>query len=521
MPRAAVQVGRVARRGDSRVGRIISQIILCLAIMFAVGAMAAALLGDWPAVIVFAWGVFVSGVCAGGARVAFIRTRIGGSRAGLLMLTVLYLLGPVALAVPFFVLVPGNDLVSAYFEAASALTTTGASAIRDLDSVPQIVVFWRALIAGVGGFLCLTAAVAIMAPLSIGGFEVESGIGARDGMGQDDLSSSAWLGKRGIEARVLSAINWLGIPYLAVLILVTLALAALDVPAFEAICLALAVVSTTGFVPVADGLSSYDSFLVEAILIVAMLIAAVGVATHLNVLRGRWSAYRHDPELRYLGIFVLIVISVIFLRHWIGAIETRSTDELGAAIDSLWGALFMAVSFVTTTGLESATWQDASTWSGLDTPGIMLIGLAIIGGGAASTAGGVKLIRAALMAKHSLNELNRLAHPSSLRLIRSGGRVVGLRSLRIVFVFVMLYVLALAGCALGLAACGVDIVDALTASIAAVSNTGPVFPLIEGGGDAFANLPPIAKMILCIAMVVGRMETLAVVAVLSPSGWRN
>ena len=489
--------------------------------MFAVGSIAAALLRDREALIVFAWGLTLAFVAAGAVRVAFMRKRIDGARAGLNLLIASYLLAPLALAIPFLVLAPRSDLISAYFEAVSALTTTGASALRDIDTVPDILIFWRALIAGTGGFLILVGAVAVMAPLAIGGFEVERGMEAAEGGERDALSSSAWLGKRGLEPRVISAVRWLAIPYLAFLAFLTLTLAALGVPAFEALCLALSVISTTGFAPVSGGLAAYDSIAVEAVLLVAMLIGAIGVATHLRAFRGRWRAYADDPELRYMAIFVLIIVATIFLRHWIGAIETRSTDELGAAMVALWGSFFMAMSFITTTGLESAAWQDASAWSALDTPAVMLLVLAIVGGGAASTAGGVKLIRAALLAKHSLRELNRLAHPASMQLIRSGRRRVGLRAMRIVFVFVMLYVLTLAACALGLAASGVEITEALIASIAAVSNTGPIFPLIEGSDHAFANLPATAKIILCVAMIVGRVETLAVVAVLSPFNWRS
>jgi trk system potassium uptake protein TrkH len=215
------------------------------------------------------------------------------------------------------------------------------------------------------------------------------------------------------------------------------------------------------------------------------------------------------------------VVSVLFLRHWVGAIETRSTDEIGSAFAALWGAFFMAISFVTTTGYESAAWDGATEWSGLKTPGVALLGLAIVGGGAASTAGGVKLIRAGLLAKHSMGELRRLARPSSVQPISSGGRSVTFDAMRIVWVFVMLYTIALAICALGLTATGIKFVDAFAGSVAAISNTGPLLSLISGEEGGFTTYSSAARYMLCAAMIVGRMETLAVVALFSVSAWRR
>jgi len=252
-----------------------------------------------------------------------------------------------------------------------------------------------------------------------------------------------------------------------------------------------------------------------------MIPAAIGVSAHVAALRDGASTYLRNPELRYMAIAVFAVISVLFLRHWVGAIETQSTDELQGAYAALWGSLFMAISFITTTGFESASWDGATEWSGLKTPGVALLGLAIVGGGAASTAGGVKLIRAALLAKHSMGELRRLARPSSVQPIFSGGRAVTFDALSIVWVFVMLYALTLAVCALGLTATGLKFVDSFAGAIAAISNTGPLLALITGEEGGYTAYTPLARYMLCAAMVVGRMETLAVVALCSVSAWRR
>jgi len=439
-----------------------------------------------------------------------------------LLILMFYILAPAVAAVPILNLKGVDSFSAAYFEMASALTTTGATIFWNVDLVPDAVILWRAMLAGFGGLVCLVSALAILAPLSIGGFEVDHMIDRRaQTINYELLCASEGARKMDLEARIIWALKIVTIPYLIFICLCSFALAANGVTIFEAICLALGSVSTTGFSPQSDGVAGYRSLLVEMVLVATMVPAAIGISAHVRSLRTGVKSYLRDSELRYMAIFVTVVVILLFFRHWIGAIETQSTDELRAAAAALWGAFFMAVSFATTTGFESAAWDGATEWSGLKTPGVVLVGLAIVGGGAASTAGGVKLIRAALLAKHSMGELRRLARPSSVQPISSGGRSVTFDAMRIVWVFVMLYAITLAVCALGLTATGFKFVDAFAGSIAAISNTGPLLPLISGEEGAYTSLDPAARFLLCGAMIVGRMETLAVVALFSVSAWRR
>lgn len=470
----------------------------------------------------FAYGAIAAAFFAFATHIA-LRDRLAHiRRGGLVLILCFYTIGPLVSAIPLMDLRAFDNFSAAYFEMASALTTTGASAIWNVDDVPRSVLLWRAMCAGFGGFVWLVAALAILAPLSIGGFEVDHTIDRRaETTNFGFLCASEGARTRGIEARALWAANLLVTPYLVVILLCWLALASCGAPVFDAICLALSAVSTTGFPATADGVAGYQSLRIEIVLVCVMIPAAVGVSAHVAALRTGPGVYLRNPEIRYMGIAVSAVVAILFLRHWIGAIETSSTDEFAAGLEALWGNFFMAVSFITTTGFESASWTGATAWSGLKTPGVALIGLAMIGGGAASTAGGIKLIRAALLAKHSLGELRRLSRPSSVQPIFSGGRAVSFEALRIVWVFVMLYFMALAACALGLTASGLDFIEAVVASVSAMSNTGPLMHLITGVDGEYATLSPLARYLLCAGMVVGRMETLAVVALFSLAAWRR
>ncbi len=518
--RSAIVSSSPAR--SAQASRISVSLLLIFAAGMAIVGLYALVVGDKSASSTFAYGAISCVALAAAARVLLHGRFAGMERGGLLLILLFYCLAPAVASIPILNLKGVESFSAAYFEMASALTTTGATIFWNVDLVPDSVILWRAILAGFGGLVCLVSALAILAPLSIGGFEVDHMIDRRaQTMNYEFLCASEGARTMGLEARVVWALKIVTTPYLIFICLCTFALAANGVAIFDAICLALGSVSTTGFSPQSEGVAGYRSLLVEMVLVAAMVPAAIGISAHVTSLKNGVRSYLRDSELRYMVIMVTVVVILLFFRHWIGAIETQSTDEIRAAAAALWGSFFMAVSFATTTGFESAAWNGATQWSGLKTPGVVLVGLAIVGGGAASTAGGVKLIRAALLAKHSMGELRRLARPSSVQPIFSGGRSVTFDALRIVWVFVMLYAITLAVCALGLTATGFKFVDAFAGSIAAISNTGPLLPLISGEEGAYTSLDPIARFLLCGAMIVGRMETLAVVALFSVSAWRR
>ncbi len=503
-------------------GRLLVYVLMTFAVGMAIVWLFALAVNDLASSRGFAVGAIACIVLASASKVLFQGRFDRIKRIGLVLILAFYVIGPAIAAIPILGLRSVADFNSAYFEMASALTTTGATIFWNVDDVPQSVVLWRSMVSGFGGLICLISALAILAPLSIGGFEVEHMIDRRaQTINYAFLCASEGARVMGIEARIAWALRLILIPYLIIMLICAFALAANGVPPFEALCLALGSVSTTGFVPTTNGVAGYGSLRAEIILVATIIPAAVGISVHLASLRSGFGNYFRNPELRYMAIAVFGVVSILFLRNWVGAIETQSTDEITRAFTALWGAFFMAVSFITTTGFESAAWDGATAWSGLETPGIAFLGLAIIGGGAASTAGGVKLIRAALLAKHSMGELRRLARPSSVQPIFSGGRVVTFDAMSIVWVFVMLYALTLSVCALGLTATGLKFVEAFAGSIAAISNTGPLLGLITGEEGGYTTYSPMARYMLCAAMVVGRMETLAVVALCSVSAWRR
>ncbi|MFN3576445.1 MAG: potassium transporter TrkG, partial [Tabrizicola sp.] len=227
-----------------------------------------------------------------------------------------------------------------------------------------------------------------------------------------------------------------------------------------------------------------------------------------------------DPELRLAALLLASVTLVLFLRHWFVANWTGSPAGADAP-DALWGVLFTASSFLTTTGYISSDWQTATQWSGIGTPGLVLLGLAIIGGGTATTAGGVKLLRVHALLRHGERELERIIHPNSIGRGGSEARRLRREGAQLAWVFFMLFAVSIAVVLALLLLAGVTFESALVLAIAGLTTTGQLAEIGAAEPIAYATLSDPVKLILGLAMVVGRLETLALLALILPGAGRS
>lgn len=179
------------------------------------------------------------------------------------------------------------------------------------------------------------------------------------------------------------------------------------------------------------------------------------------------------------------------------------------------------MSFLTTTGFESADWQAAQDWSGLPTPGIILLGLAIVGGGVATTAGGVKLLRVYALYLQGYGEVQRLVHPSVVVGRRSDARRIRRKGAQIAWVVFMLFAMSIAVVSAVLSLLGVGFEEAFVLTIAALTTTGPLITVAAETPIDLAAQSDGVKLVLAATMVVARLETLAIVALMSPDLWQK
>ncbi len=438
-------------------------------------------------------------------------------RENLWSLCLAYIALPLFMAVPFHDGLENTSFLNAYFEMVSCLTTTGATLFDVPGRLVDTLHLWRGMVGWMGGLLIWIAASAVLAPLHLGGFEVtataEPGQSAGARYDRFQRASSA--------RRIRLITTQLAPIYISLTGAVWLLLVIAGDAPLVAVVHAMSTLATSGISPIAGVPEAQSGLVGEGIIFLFLLFALSRLTFSSDTITTVRPGLHNDPEFRLGMLLVIGVPVVLFIRHWLGAIEVNAFENLGAALAALWGGMFTVLSFLSTTGFESAAWSEARGWSGLGTPGLILLGLSLIGGGVATTAGGVKLLRVYALYLNGRREMERLVHPSSVGHSRGGSRRIRRQGAFIAWIFFMLFALSLALVAVCLAALGQDFESAIVLGISALSTTGP---LVTAAVETPLNLLEMeagAKLVLCAAMVLGRLETLAIIALLNPGLWRD
>jgi trk system potassium uptake protein len=438
------------------------------------------------------------------------------ARSHLAALVLAYVLLPPLLAIPFHHALPGTSFHDAWFEMVSALTTTGATTYAS-GQLSDTLHLWRALVGWLGGYFVLLSAISILAPLNLGGFEVVSGGTVGHGIG------GGWLGDRLAPPaeRVLRTALALFPVYGGLTLLLWLLLLLAGDPSLVALCHAMGTLSTSGISPVPLTEVTGSGLGGEMLLLLFFALALSRRAYVGTVLAGSAVPLRRDPEIRIALVCIMVLPLVQFLQHWTGLYEP---DESAGALNGLlafWGGIFTTLSFLTTTGYVSEHWQLSREWAGPGSSGLILVGLALIGGGVATTAGGLKLLRVYALFRHGEREVQRLIHPSSV-----GGDGVMARRLRregaqVAFIFFVLFAASIMLVMAALTLAGLEFQQAMVLAVAALSTTGPLALVAGEPPLPYVGLSPLVKDILAAAMVLGRLEMLALLVLLAPDGWRR
>ncbi|MCE0506736.1 MULTISPECIES: potassium transporter TrkG [unclassified Roseivivax] len=434
----------------------------------------------------------------------------------LLALLLAFIVLPAMLAVPFHQAVRTTSFLNAYLEMVSAMTTTGLTLFAP-ERLSDAEHLWRAEVGWLGGLLMWIAAAAILAPLTLGGFEVtavsEPGQSAAPGAAHRDQADPRLRLARVVHALVpvyagLTLALWLGL------------MAAGETP-FVALCHAMSTLATSAISPVGGLEGSQAGHAGEALIFLFLLFSLSRLTFSNDTSAARRQGLWYDPEFR-MGILITGAVPLmLFLRHWLASFDVGTEENMAQALRAFWGAAFTTLSFLTTTGFESTDWARTQGWSGLNTPGLILMALALVGGGVATTAGGVKLLRVFILVLNGRRELERLIHPSSVG--RSG--LLSRRTRRegafIAWVFFMIFALTLAVMVLAFAAFGIRFEGAFVLALAGLTNTGPIVSLATEMPIVIAQYGDGVKAVLAAAMILGRLEVLAIIVTLTPDLWRD
>ena len=432
------------------------------------------------------------------------------SRTNLITLILAFALLPAFLALPFSQILPYLSFKRAYFEMLSSFTTTGATLFDDPFRISESLHLWRGLVGWLGGFFMLVAAVFVLEPLSIGGFEMRETMAAVRGPAMRVEN----------DVRIIRAVRLLAPPYFLFTATLALLLVFSGERLYIATIHAMSTLATSAISPVGGMAGAQAGWGGEVLIAVFLLFAVSSRLMTLN-LPAAARTMPKDPEFQLTMLVVLLLPLFMILRHWIASLDVLSGENLFSGLTAYWGAVFTTMSYLTTTGFESSHWQDAQSWSGLHATGILLFGLAVMGGGVATTAGGVKLLRIYALYRHGVRELERLVNPSSVGRSGTSTRRFRRQGAELAWVFLMLFLMAITVVTLALAMLGIQFENALALAIASLTNTGPIYMALGDPLAHYATLSDTALGILSVAMVLGRVEALAFIALLNPDYWRN
>lgn len=445
--------------------------------------------GTWPA---FA-GASALTALAGSALYLLTRGRNEVTlREGFAIVTFAWLAFAAFGAIPYIISGGLVHPIDAFFESMSGFTTCGASVMSDVEGVPRSVLFWRALTQWIGGMGFIVLGVAILPLLGVGGMQLYE-------------AEVAGPTAERLAPRVQDTARLLWGTYAAITAVGVLLLWVGEMSLFDALCHTFAAVATGGFSTRNASLGAFGTYS-QVVVIGLMLAGAINFALHFFALRGRFRKAFASEELRrflLLGAAILLVV----LAFNSGRYESQLLN--------LRDSTFTVVSILTTTGFATADYEH---WHVL--PQGLLLCAMFVGACAGSTSGGLKQVRLVLLAKHALLQARSLIHPRQVTVLRFDGRPVSPEIMRDVLGLTVLFVGAFLAGALLLAAAGLDLVTAMSASIACLSTVGPGLGAV-GPMENYAALPAFAKIVLSFVMLLGRLEIWTVLVLFFRSCWRR
>ena len=432
----------------------------------------------------------------------------------LLNLVFTFAILPLGLAIPMREAIATTSYLNAYLDAVSAITTTALPTF-DPDRLSPSLILYRSIIAWLGGLFLWVFAWVLFMPLRLGGYEIVL---------QSDPtqnSPSTRPQETSLTQRFWTELFKIFPIYTGVTVATWFLLIAAGSDGFEAIIFAMGTISTAGYTPNADSLMSPPGVGAEIIVFFALCFNVSRALLGRTLSLEERDVVAINSELKVAVVLVSVVAIALFLRQFIGAATVDTSQDAATALRAFWGGLFTALSFLTTTGYVSSAWADAQAWSGLSNPTTILLALSIIGGGVATSAGGLKLLRVQSLLQHSAREIIHLAEPRRILPNRTGALGGKVRNAVWAWVFFMSFLFAFGIIAVLISWAGTNFETTITLTTAALSNTGPLVNIEKEYSIDLLTLGLGTKLSIIVAMILGRVETLAVFALLNPDIWRR
>lgn len=424
-------------------------------------------------------------------------TRELQARDGFMLVNLVWIVLPAYSAVPLMFIVPDITWTKAYFEAMSALTATGSTALAGLDALPVSVNVWRCFLQLVGGLGIMLLVVAVLPMLGLGGYQIykaETPGPMKDAKFTPRISETArglWSVYFAFSIACLLAYRWAGMSW---------------ADAFMHMCTTMGL---GGFSSHDASIGYFDSHRVEAVATVFMALAGINFLRYFIMIRSRSvMPVLRDREIQtYVGVLLsaIVLIASLLATH----------NVVDSFPEALRTSAFHVLSLATTTGYAST---DYTLWPVFAPVLLMFLGCFVSCAG--STGGGIKMVRMVLLIKQARRELVRIIHPRVVNPVTLGGAVLPMSVMTATFGFMLIYGATIMGLTMVLLFTGLDIVTAFSAVVATVNNIGPGLGAV-GPASNFGVLESGQIWVLSFAMLLGRLELLSVLVLFTARFWKK
>lgn len=385
--------------------------------------------------------------------------------------------------------------VDAFFETVSGFTTTGASILDDIESLPRGVLFWRSFTHWVGGMGILVFTVAILPMLGLGGFQVYK------------IESPGPMSNR-IVPRVRDTAKILYTIYGVVTVTEILFLVLGGMPLYDSMIHTFGTVGTGGFSIKGSSIGFYKSTYIHLVIGTFMIMCGANFSLYYSIYKGKIRESLKDEELRlYLSIVLTSVLLVAFNIY-----NSMNYNSFGMALRDSY---FQVSSIITTTGYATVDYDQWPTFSKL-----ILFALMFVGGCAGSTAGGIKNIRILVLIKAIKREFYKILHPRAVIPIKINNKSISNDTITGISAFFMLYILIFILGAFVISLDGVDFESAATAVAATLGNIGPAFGF-AGPTRTYSQFSNMSKLFMSGFMLLGRLELFTLIILFNPKIWKN
>lgn len=381
--------------------------------------------------------------------------------------------------------------INAFFESVSGFTTTGSSILTDIESLPKSILFWRSLTHWIGGIGIIVLVIIIMPSLHMGAYHLFT------------LESSL---QEKIRPRIKSVGHRLLLIYIILTISEVILLLLGNMNLFESVCHAFGTIATGGFSPKNTSIGGYSPY-IQYVVMIFMLLSGTNFVIHYHLFKKKFKQVNKNEEFKfYLGVVLVIGFTITFMLYFNmdKSFETAFRESF-----------FQVTSIITCTGYATA---DYLLWPNY---AWFIIFLAMFfGGSTGSTAGGIKMVRHVVLYKNFSRMIKRMVEPRAIIPLKLNGITVSDDSNNTILSFIFLYILLFTIGSVTLLFIGIDIETAASSVATCMAGIGPGIGTV-GPASNFAHLHDIAKMILSILMITGRLEIYTVLVLFSRNFWRN